>query len=40
MPQCIRIHPADDVAVALCPIPAGTRLSLAVSYTHLRAHET
>ena len=28
MPQCIRIHPADDVAVALCPIPAGTRLSL------------
>ena len=28
MPQCIRIHPADNVAVALCPIPAGTRLSL------------
>lgn len=23
MPQCIRIHPADNVAVALCPIPAG-----------------
>ena len=28
MPQCIRIHPADNVAVALCPIPAGTRLPL------------
>ena len=40
MPQCLRIHPADNVAVALCPIPAGTRLSLeAVSYTHLDVYK-
>ena len=28
MPQCIRIHPADNVAVALCAIPAGTQLPI------------
>ena len=48
MPQAIHISPIDNVVVALHPIAKGTLVevdglsvtALAVSYTHLRAHET
>ena len=28
MQKYIKIHPADKVAVALCPLPAGTLVSI------------
>ena len=49
MPQAIHISPIDNVVVALHPIAKGTLVEVdglavtalaAVSYTHLRAHET